>query len=532
VTPETAAATPARDNLYAGKSRGELAVILQMAGGKAENLQDPAAFKEAWTAAPKPADPAPVDPVIAPEDLSAVKDYEARHPEFFPPETPISEKVKHIKKITKVRADEKAEKIDNFQRLDAQVEKSSAERELRGKALEVLRGGDPETYFLEQYRKLHLGDEFVMRLVLLVGCCQQCEHSFGIHPALDGVKGSGKSSAVSAALFLLPEEYVYIGTFSAKALYYAGLNRGTIVFSDDTLPDDDLIGILKRSMTAFHESTKHTTVNKDRKAETIEIPPETVFILTSVGSSIDDQLRDRQIVVPIDKNADLDKRYVAFLAEHALTGEAPRAISPEVIVCREIMRIVKASRYRVLVPFADRIQFSEEAMENRRAINTFFDYIWSSAILHHQTRQHEEHDGVVYVTATEEDFKNANMLFPRSEYQWGLKLSKREKQVFDLIAAAGLYGIEESKIVKTLKVDKGYVHRLLHGDPKHNLAGLVDKAPVNVEREYNRDTGRQNNVLTITRDLKDGLYSFASLSVEPITTENQPKGNQPDKAVI
>jgi hypothetical protein len=498
-------------------TRRDLTVVLERAGGKQENIRDPEAFREAWKKAL-------VIESLSQNDIALVKDFESRHPDFFPPDTSLEKKINHVKNIGKIRADEEFERRENFRKLDARTEQITAERALRDRGVEVLQSGDPAVYFLEQYRRLHLGDENVMHLVLLVTCCQQCDHSFGVHPALDGLKGSGKSSAISAALYLLPEEYVYTGTFSPRGLYYSDLKPGTIVFSDDTLPDEDLIGILKRSMSAFHEPTAHITVNKDRKAEELTIPPETVFILTSVGTSVDDQLRDRQVVVQIDKNLELDQRYVNFLAERALTGETPRNLTDEVMVCREIVRIIKSARFRVLVPFADRIQFSDEAMENRRAINLFYDYLWSAAILHYQTRQHEERDGVIQVVATEDDFRTANTLFPQSEYQWNLKLSKREKQVFDLMAKAGSHGIEESRIVETLKVDKGYVHRLLHGEPKRNLAGLVDKAPVTFEREFNRDTGRHNNIWKVTRELRDGLSSFAILSsVDPTTTDGQPK---------
>lgn len=468
-------------------------------------------------------------------DLIQLQVFEQKHPDFFPQGTPQEEKLKHIQKIQAKQNDDRLRQIESSRKLDDEVETKQAQGELRDKAIENLKTGDPAEYFLKQYRRLHLGDELVMRLILLTACIQHCDHSFGIQPAADGVKGSGKSSSISSALFLFPQEYVYIGTFSAKALFYAGLRRGTIVFSDDTIPDDEMIGVLKRAMSAFHEPVRHLTLNKERKEEWKEMPPETVFILTSVGTSIDDQLRDRQVIVPIDKNPELDKQYVEFLEQRALSGESPNAVTKEIEVCREMMRIIKSHRFRVAVPFADKIRFSDDAMSSRRAINQFMDYLWGSTILNFQNRKPQEYEGYIQVTATEADFTAANTLFPRSEYQWGLKLSKREKQVFDLIANAGSLGIEESRIVQTLKVDKGGCFRLLHGDKKNNQAGLVDKAPVTFVNEYNKDTGRKNNVWTITRNLEDGLGSFARLeddTVDMASTENQPKINQLFKTVI
>jgi hypothetical protein len=376
------------------------------------------------------------------------------------------------------------------------------------KAVEILTTGEPMEYFVKEYRQRHIGDELVMRLIALVSCCQVCEHSFGIHPALDGVRGSGKSSAVAAALSLLPPEFIYNGTFSAKALHYADLKPGTIIFSDDTLPNEDLIDVMKRSMSSFHDPVMHLTLSKNRDSLVVSIPPECVFILTSVGLSSDDQLRDRQVVIPIDKNPELDRQYVDYLNTRALTGTT-NEITPDLEICRQIMRIIKENRYRVVVPFANRIQFSPEAMGNRRAMNNFYDYLWASAILFHRQREHKKMDGYVEVTAAIDDFTRAQTMFPRSESVWDLKLSKREQQVYQMIA--GSPGIQESEITKKLGMDKGYVHRLLHGDPHRSLAGLKDKAPVDYVREYNKDSGRQANIWTITRRLKEGIFDFVSL---------------------
>jgi hypothetical protein len=150
-------------------------------------------------------------------------------------------------------------------------------------------------------------------------------------------------------------------------------------------------------------------------------------------------------------------------------------------------------------------------MPEYRAINMFYDFLFAHAALYHNQREHEEKTGLISVTATEADFNAALEFFPPRQSEWGMKLAKTEKMVFDLIQAAGNYGITESELCDKTHLSKGNIHGILHGRPDRHIGGLVDKAPVTFDQEHNRDTGRTANYWRITGTMQDGLESFARI---------------------
>jgi hypothetical protein len=417
-----------------------------------------------------------------------------------------SDEIKRIGKVTSAVAVQ-----ETMERSGAQFDEIATVPEI-GEAEEILSNGDIMGYFLNEFRQLHAGQEIACRVVVLTSVCQNVIHSNGIHPKPSGVRGCGKSSAISAALRLLPSAYVHTESFSPKALFYDDtLLPGTIIFSDDTTPGEDTVGLLKATISRFHEGNNYKTV-VHQQPKILKIPSETVFILTSVQESDDDQMRDRQYLIPLEKNEETNKNFVKFLSERAKTGEYVVQDSPGVRVCRALMEVVKGKRYRVVVPFADRIVFCEAAMPEYRAINMFYDFLFSHAALYHRQREHEERDGLISVTATETDFYAALEFFPPRQSEWGMKLTKTEKMIFDLIQAAGSFGINESSMCDKMHMAKGTLHDLLHGRADRHVSGLFHKAPVTFDREHNKDTGRSGNFWRVTGTMADGLEPFARLT--------------------
>jgi len=385
---------------------------------------------------------------------------------------------------------------------------------LRAEAEDILLTGDIIDYFIQEYRQLHTGQEIACKVVILTSVCQNVIHSTGIHPKPSGERGCGKSSAISAALKLLPSAYVHTETFSPKALFYDNsLLPGTIIFSDDITPGEDILGFLKASISRFHEGNNYRTVVK-QEAKILKIPPETVFILTSVQESKDDQMRDRQYLIPLEKNDESHRNFVNFLSDRACKGEYSVQDTHGIHVCRTMMEVIKSKRYRVIVPFADRIRFCDAAMPEYRAINMFYDFLFSHAALYYRQREHDENEGIVTVTATHDDFNAALEFFPPRQSEWGMKLTKIEKTIFDLIKEAGFDGISESALCDKIHRPKGQLHDILHGRRDRNTAGLLDKAPVTFDRELNRGSGRTANFWRVTGTMKDGLESFAELDNE------------------
>jgi hypothetical protein len=377
----------------------------------------------------------------------------------------------------------------------AELSKEEMSIQIQKEAEGLLNSDDetqPMAYFIKEFKKLHKGDELVCRTVVYLSCNQQVVHSFGLFPKASGDCGSGKSSSIKSALALIPQNYIYQGSFSAKALHYStDLRPGMIVFSDDTVPSPDLVEFLKASMSAFHEPQHHKTVVSEggkKETKTLTIPPETVFIMATVWNTDDDQLTDRHFSLSIEKNKMLDEQYAAFLLERAETADFYTGVTREMNVCREIIRLIKDHKFRVLVPFAKRIVFSDEGIEKRRSQNQFFDFLWASAVLRYKKRNPVEDAGVITITATVQDFTNAIMMFGADPDDWSLKLSKREREILQLIKTQP--GINEREISEKTKMNKGNLSRLLHGYPARNIAGLMSRAPVNFEEIMTEDTRR------------------------------------------
>jgi energy-coupling factor transporter ATP-binding protein EcfA2 len=70
---------------------------------------------------------------------------------------------------------------------------------------------------------------------------QSVANTKGLHVAISGNSGKGKSHACTTMLNLIPESHRMTGTVSNKALYYADdLRPGTVILFDDTSLSDDL----------------------------------------------------------------------------------------------------------------------------------------------------------------------------------------------------------------------------------------------------------------------------------------------------
>lgn len=411
---------PAQD--YTSMSREQLARILKRAGGLRENIPDPEAFLKAWGAAPKPTDPVPIDPEIAPEDLSAVKDCEARHPDFFPPGTPTSEKVKHIKKIGKVQADEKAERVNNFQNLDRAVEAANAEREyvktrdsLTARAREIYRSGEFVKYCRETFRETWYGDQHILDAVLLQAAALFVSNiSTGINLHVSGKTQSGKSDAVRHALKFLPDSLKYSGTFSRLALYHSRkFHDRMIVFSDDTVFDPETASILRGILTAWEEgSDRETMVGKEWA--TVKVPKRLNMILTSVESvsqeTDDGQDESRFLTLEILRDQETERVIRQFMQE-------PKPdISGNLEIIHAVWNIIPETDVTLQKTIERNLPFREFAR--------YLSLVKACALLHNRT------------TTTEDDLRFVDLLLQRSRPMIASDiagLTKNEKAVMEFL---------------------------------------------------------------------------------------------------
>lgn len=381
--------------------------------------------------------------------------------------------------------------------------------DIHEEAVRVLKEEDVFEYFLQEYRKRHIGNEKSLKIMLIALVCPAVEDTQGIFPKASGVKGAGKSSGFYAAAALFHPRYVLQISCSPKALFYAKIPEGCMIILDDTTPNDDLTDLFKRKMSVdYHRESVHiTVVNGEPEKKTM--PPGIIPVFTSVTDSKSDQLIDRQFIVALDKNTELDRQYSKFVLELAGTGYQDLQTSRETLVCREITRILKErSDYQVVIPFSKRIQFSDGAQKNRRGVNTFLDIVRTHATIYSRRRKTDSETGMIL--ANEEDFQFAVDIMDVGELRYSIKLTKSEETVWHIIVKNP--GITQNEIAQKLTVSRARITQILHGEGKNN-SGLADKTPLTSEEVYDRDKGTRSIQWTAVGTI-DEREVFATLLPE------------------
>ncbi len=348
--------------------------------------------------------------------------------------------------------------------------------EARSQAAEVLRSGDPLTFILDVFHRDHVGDRVVAECLILSVASQSVLNIQGLHVAISGNSGKGKTHACRAMLNLLPEKFKLKGTVSDKALYYHPIPPGTVLLFDDVSLSEDLQEILKSATASFREPIEHRTLTSDRQVRICTIPERCVWWLAKVELAGDDQVMNRMLCVWIDDSADQD---VAVLA-HLKAAEAKEAVGcddPDILVCRAIWELVKEQVLHVRVPFAPRVHFS--TAQNRRNPGMLFDLIKCHARFFFLQRDRDDHNSII---ATREDFEYARRLFLDMTGDTGAqetKQTRNEAAALDSIAKMGLEVFTIKQLQEVLGLSYHQVYRLLKGyrNSRGLYTGILDKCP-------------------------------------------------------
>lgn len=362
----------------------------------------------------------------------------------------------------------------------------------------------------ETYGALHSGDLEVIDTIAVAVGSQCCVNTQGVQPALTGGKGSGKTSGAKAAMHLMPREFLIEGTFSNKALFYADLKPGMVLFSDDTTLNGDMTDLIKRCMSSFQEETEYRTVDSKLRPRVYTIPPRTVFLFTSLCDQGDDQLNDRQFKIGVETDDQTDAAYEEFLRQKAIEGMPDYPVLRAVLVCRAMIREMKQHLFRVRMPFFKYVTFEDKS--NRRIMRNFVDFIAGVAALRFAQRQRSEPDenGVVTLSATVADMRTAAELFKTNEDTRKLGLTKEELRLWHVIAGYG-GEIAESDLIALCGRDgrsrsgtRTHIRRLLYGrtDRGADDGGLLGKVPgATVIQEVAAGVGRDGETVRRQRNM-------------------------------
>ncbi|WOX56778.1 hypothetical protein [Methanoculleus receptaculi] len=348
----------------------------------------------------------------------------------------------------------------------------------RARALEILRHGDPMGFILDTFNRGHVGDRTVAEALAVSVVSRSVANTNGLHVAISGNSGKGKSHACRTMLNLVPEGSKMRGTVSDRALYYdEGLLPGTVLLFDDVALSDDLQEILRSATANFREPIEHRTLTAERRFKVCTIPQRCVWWLAKVEDPGDDQVMNRMLTVWIDDSAAQDRRVL----EHMKTVEAgrcpPAEDDPAVLTCRAVWEVLGEEVLGVRIPFAQRVSFSSAA--NRRNPGMLFDLIKCYARLFFMQRGRDEDGAVV---ATEADFTAAARLYEALGGAAGgqeTKLTRNEAAALETVDRMGVSVFTVRSLQEAMGLPYQKTRRILHGYTSRGTvyAGLLAKCP-------------------------------------------------------
>ena len=351
-----------------------------------------------------------------------------------------------------------------------------ASDEYRKRALAILRDGDPLAFLLDTFNKTHVGDRTVAESLAMSVASRSVENTNGLHVAISGNSGKGKTHACTTMQNLIPEDSRLKGTVSDRALYYDDdLRAGTVFLFDDVALSDDLQEVLKSATTNFREPIEHRTLTTERKLRVCTIPARCVWWLAKVEDPGDDQVMNRMLTVWIDDSAEQDKRVLAHMKEVEATGRDQS--EDDILTARAIWEAVGEEILTVRIPFARRIEFS--TTQNRRNPGMLFDLIKCHARLFYLQRDRDEDGAVV---AREEDFWAAAKLYAALSGAAGgqeTKLTKNEAAALETVAKMGVEVFTVRGLQSALGLSYHQTYRILHGytNNRATYTGILDKCP-------------------------------------------------------
>lgn len=310
------------------------------------------------------------------------------------------------------------------------------------KALEIHQSGDPVRFILKTYNALHVGDQDIGKGILIGTANQSVRNSKGIQSKLTGESGEGKSHAARSMVHLHPEDYVIFETLSDQALYYMQdeLKPGMTIFSDDVRISEGLEDIIKRSTSNYQSETKRRIPVKQGGAWTtriLTIPPRINWLLTSVDDQGSEQLVNRQLGFGVDDSSKQDTDIIRFEKAKADTAVEDWPITADVLVCRELIRIIKEGGdgkqriFSVRIPFANCIAWGD--VKNRRNFPIFLDLIRGFAVLRFMQREVQNN----CIIATVKDFEDAKRLYDARAGLQKLHITETEKLFLMTLLQAG-----------------------------------------------------------------------------------------------
>ncbi len=375
---------------------------------------------------------------------------------------------------------------------------------VKAKAWKILKTGDPIQYLTDSCGRVVLGADTAFKKLACCVSAQNVNQTAGMHPKLSGESSGGKTITVYSFAHHLPKEMVIKGSMSAKSgFYHNDGDRVLRILDDYQAGNEDLDTVIKQTSSEFHQPYTHRTV-ANHMPVTLMIGKEQLWCITSVDSSQDIQVLNRQLPINVDDSIELTTRVNNKTVERYVKGELQQPIDKPVLVSRAIFQILRDQDYiNVRIPFGDRIEWLDTS--NRRNPSIFMDLLISITAMN---RFQREQDREGFYLATEEDFNTAKALFTDKDAEELVKrLTARERDVINLlISNSG--GLTRDEIAEKLKIAPDRVSQIIGG--QRGSGGLRQKVQIAETKKSdsirigNRETDdRRQTVYRTIYSLKD-----------------------------
>lgn len=255
---------------------------------------------------------------------------------------------------------------------------------------------------------------------------------YPLHGVLQGTSGSGKSHLVNSMAYCMPQEDIKDFTrITPKAFY----NHGERDLMNKLIIIQDLDGLDGQALLAFREAQSNkrlgsSTVIKDWRGEmkTKERIVKTHFaslVATTKGEIYLDNA-SRSIMLSIEEGHDQTQRIIKRQNEKR-TGQFDIDAEHEAKqLLRNCMRVLK--KYKVVNPYADKIELPVDAKMLRRLNEQFQDFICQITLMHQYQRKMDDKGRLV---TTKEDVRIATEVFFNAIILKVDELSGSSRQFFE-----------------------------------------------------------------------------------------------------
>lgn len=299
---------------------------------------------------------------------------------------------------------------------------------------------------------------------------------------------------------------------SDRALFYHPILPGSVFFLDDVqgVLSDILQATMKQATSQFQAGFDYITLDKNKNPRKLHIPPRCTWWLTSVDNSFQDQVINRQLMVTVEDSPEHRAAIRDFILRRAMTGEPSKPLDDDVRVVRMVLRLILSEPVLVDVPYASHIVIHRD--DNTRNLNMFVDTIRAFASLR---RERRERTAEGHVVASEDDFRDAAMLWAKIAESQVSKLTKQEIAAAQYIKKCGIEGCDVNEIAGYLKLSPARAREIVN-ELQKKITMEVDDITETTHGE-SKSRGRKRNIYRIKNlDVFENFESFVSLRPEEV----------------